>query len=387
MQPLWLIKGLNCDNLSIEMKITRRDFIIQSGLAGCCLGLMPGSVLAKEDKYFLREAMHYKPLGEGLIQCQLCPRGCVLSEGLRGRCGVRQHLNKKLYTVVFGRPCTYHNDPIEKKPLFHFLPGTNAFSIATAGCNIECKFCQNWQISQARPEDVASMKMPPEKVVELAIKEGSSTIAYTYTEPVIFYEYMYETAKLGKSRGLRSVMITNGFIREKPMRELCKHLTAVKVDLKAFTEKFYRDICDGTLKPVLDTLVLLKKEGIWSEIVILIVPTLNDGEREITELCGWVMEKLGPDVPVHFSRYHPTYKIKNIPPTPVATLDKAREIAVKQGIKFAYVGNVPGHPWENTYCPKCGKMIIKRVIYHTDPSGLKNGRCKYCSCPIPGVWA
>ena len=181
-------------------------------------------------------------------------------------------------------------------------------------------------------------------------------------------------------------MITNGFINEEPMREACKHLAAVKIDLKAFTEKFYRDICDGALKPVLKTLVLLKEIGIWHEIVVLLVPTLNDGEKEITELCRWVKEKLGPDVPIHFTRYHPTYKIKNIPPTPVATLGKAREIAITQGLNFAYVGNVPGNPWENTYCPRCKKMLIKRIIYHTDTSGLKNGKCKYCGYPIPGIW-
>jgi pyruvate formate lyase activating enzyme len=312
-------------------------------------------------------------------------------EGLRGHCGVRQNNGGKLFTVVYGRACTYHNDPIEKKPLFHFLPGTNAFSIATAGCNIECKFCQNWQISQAKPEAVLSLEMPPERVVEMTLREKSPTIAYTYSEPVIFYEYMRETARAGNGTGLKSVMISNGFINEKPMRELCKHLAAVKIDLKAFTERFYKDICDGRLKPVLDTLVLLKEIGIWNEIVVLLVPTLNDGKKEITELCQWVKKTLGPDVPVHFTRYHPTYKIKNIPPTPIATLERARDIAMKEGINFAYVGNVAGHPGENTYCPRCKKMLINRIIYHVDLSGLKvkdgKATCKYCGCPIPGVWA
>jgi pyruvate formate lyase activating enzyme len=368
------------------MKINRRDFLIHSGLAACSLGLMPGKTMAQKDDYFVRTAMYYEPFDKEHIHCLLCPRGCVITDGLRGNCGVRENRGGKLYTLVFGRPCTYHNDPIEKKPLFHFLPGTNAFSIATAGCNIECKFCQNWQISQARPEEVSSVRMLPERVVDMAMKAGCPSIAYTYTEPVIFYEYMYETAKLGKGKGVRSVMITNGFIKEKPMRELCKHLAAVKVDLKAFSEKFYRDICDGTLKPVLETLTLLKEVGIWHEIVVLIVPTLNDGEKETIELCKWVKEELGPDVPVHFTRYHPTYKIKNIPSTPVKTLERARTIAVEEGLKFAYVGNVPGHRWENTYCPRCGEILINRIVYHTDASGLKDGTCKHCGCPIPGVW-
>jgi len=367
------------------MKITRRVFLLHTGLAACAVGLLPHRCWAAADAPG-HEAMHYAPMAGGLIHCMLCPRNCVISEGLRGRCGVRENRKGKLYSVVFGRPCTYHNDPIEKKPFFHFLPGTNAFSIATAGCNFSCKFCQNWQISQARPEEVISSDMSPEKVVEMALQEESPTIAFTYTEPVIYYEYMYETAKLAKRKGLRSVMVSNGFIQRKPMKDLCEHLTAVKVDLKAFTEKFYRDICDGTLSPVLDTLKLLKEVGIWHEVVVLLVPTLNDSDKEITELCQWVKQELGPDVPLHFTRYYPTYKIKNIPPTPVATVERAYEIATKTGLRFAYVGNVPGHPKENTFCPKCGKLIINRVASHADPSGLKAGACKSCGSPIPGVW-
>lgn len=368
------------------MKLTRRQFLIHSGLAACSLGLHSHGAKAGAEEA-QREAMHYEPMGKGLVHCMLCPRNCVIADGLRGHCGVRENQKGKLYTLVFGHPCTYHNDPIEKKPFFHFLPGTNAFSLATAGCNFDCKFCQNWQISQAKPEEVTSCDMPPEKVVELALAEKSPAIAYTYTEPVIFYEYMYETAKMGNRRGVRSVMVTNGFIQRKPMAELCEHLAAVKVDLKAITEKFYREICDGTLAPVLETLKLLKEVGIWHEVVVLLVPTLNDSEKEITELCGWVKRELGPLVPIHFTRYYPTYKIKNIPPTPVATLEKARDIALKAGIQFAYVGNVPGHPRENTFCPKCRKMVIDRVGYHVDLSGMKKGACASCGQPIPGVWS
>ncbi|MEI6634867.1 MAG: AmmeMemoRadiSam system radical SAM enzyme [Chlamydiota bacterium] len=368
------------------MNISRREFIARSGIASCALALLPRGLRAARDAA-PREAMHYDSAGGGLVRCRLCPRGCVISPGLRGHCEVRRNDGGKLSTLVFGRPCTFHNDPIEKKPLFHYLPGTNAFSLATAGCNIECRFCQNWEISQARPEEVDSVEMPPEAVVERAIREGSPSIAYTYSEPVVFYEYVYETAKLGKSRGLRSVMITNGFIQEKPMRELLPHLAAVKVDLKAFTEKFYRDICDGALAPVLATLKLLKRTGAWHEVVVLLVPTLNDSDAEITGLCRWMKNELGPGVPVHFTRYHPTYKIRNLPPTPVATLDRAREIGMKEGLQFVYLGNVPGHPGENTWCPKCKKALITRVSYHIDTSGMKDGACRYCRCPIPGVWA
>ncbi|MCX6358015.1 MAG: AmmeMemoRadiSam system radical SAM enzyme [Candidatus Aureabacteria bacterium] len=368
------------------MRLTRREFLTHGGLAACALGV-PSILRGAAGDTAPREAMHYVRMEGSLLHCQLCPRNCLIADGLRGHCGVRQNRGGKLTTIVYGKPCTYHNDPIEKKPLFHYLPGTTAFSLATAGCNLGCKFCQNWQISQARPEEVTAFDMPPEQVVAMAIREKSPTIAYTYTEPVIFYEYMYDTARRGKARGVRSVMITNGFIQPTPMKELCAHLAAVKVDLKAFTQKFYQEICDGTLAPVLETLKLLKKAGVWHEIVVLLVPTLNDGEKEITELCAWVKKELGPDVPVHFTRYYPTYKIKNLPPTPVATHEKARAIALKSGLHFAYVGNVPGHPDENTHCPRCNKVVVNRVAYYVDMSGLKNGGCASCGCPIPGVWS
>jgi pyruvate formate lyase activating enzyme len=279
-----------------------------------------------------------------------------------------------------------HNDPIEKKPLFHYLPGTNALSIATAGCNFECKFCQNWQIAQFRPEQVESTTVTPEQVVKMAKDQGSPTIAYTYSEPVVFYEYMYDTARLGRYQGIGSVMISNGYIKEEPLVELCKYLTAVKIDLKAFTERFYRETCSGELKPVLDTLEKLKKIGIWYEIVVLIVPTLNDSEKEIREMSEWIKKRLGCDVPVHFTRFHPMYKIKNLPPTPVKTLERARKIAQELGLHYVYIGNVPGHEGENTYCPNCKKMVIRRTGFLIIENRLKAGKCSFCNYPIPGVW-
>jgi pyruvate formate lyase activating enzyme len=277
-------------------------------------------------------------------------------------------------------------DPIEKKPLSHFLPGSKALSIATAGCNVECKFCQNWEISQFRPEQIRDMNLQPEMLVSEALHRGIESIAFTYSEPVIFYEYMHDTARLAKKKGVASVMISNGYIKEKPMTQLCKHLSAVKIDLKAFTEKFYQDICSGKLQPVLDTLKLLKKNGMWFEIVVLIIPTLNDSEKEISEMCAWVFHELGPGVPIHFSRFHPTYKIKNLPPTPVSTLTRAREIALAAGLHYPYIGNVPGHDGESTYCPCCKKLVVRRLGYRVPEIAIKNGKCKYCGCVIPGVW-
>ncbi|UCD58287.1 MAG: AmmeMemoRadiSam system radical SAM enzyme, partial [Candidatus Hydrogenedentota bacterium] len=244
----------------------------------------------------------------------------------------------------------------------------------------------NWQISQFRPEQVRSMNFPPETVVWQAKKNGIESIAFTYTEPVIFYEYMLDTAKLAKEQGVKSVMISNGYIKEKPMAELCDHLSAVKIDLKAFTEKFYVELCNGKLQPVLDTLRLLKKNKMWYEIVVLLVTTLNDSEDEITQMCAWVHDELGPDVPIHFSRFYPTYKIKNLPPTPVSTLTRAREIAMKAGLNFVYVGNVPGHEGESTYCPNCKRAIVRRIGYRGPEVAIREGRCRYCDQPIPGIW-
>ncbi len=376
-----------------EEVISRRTFL-KTGML--CVGTSIGYPLLFPDaasafqtpgaEFPAKEAMYYKQLEDLRVECLLCPRNCKIADKERGYCGVRENRDGKYYTLVHSRACTMHVDPIEKKPLFHYLPGTNGYSIATAGCNIECKFCQNWQISQFRPEQVESVKLTPEDVVKNAKENGCPTIAYTYSEPVVFYEYMYDTAKMGKENGIGSVMVSNGYIKEEPLKELCKHLSAVKIDFKAFTEKFYKETCSGELKPVLDTLVTLKKIGIWFEIVVLIIPTLNDTDKELKEMCGWIKENLGPDVPIHFTRYHPTYKIKNIPPTPVATLEKARKIAMDAGLNYPYIGNVPGHEGESTFCPHCHKIAIKRVGFTILQNSVKNGKCGDCQHPIPGVW-
>lgn len=330
--------------------------------------------------------MYYKKLEDVRVECQLCPRGCKIADLERGYCGVRENRGGTYYTLVHSRVCALHVDPIEKKPFFHYLPGAPALSIATAGCNVECKFCQNWQISQFRPEQVDSIKLTPNDVIEHAKKSYSPTIAYTYSEPVIFYEFMYDTARAARQEGISSVVVSNGYIKEEPLVELCKYLDAVKIDLKAFTEKFYKETCSGELEPVLETLLTLKRLGMWFELVVLIVPTLNDGEKELKEMCNWVYNELGPDVPVHFSRFHPTYKIKNLPPTPVRTLERARGIALEAGLNFAYIGNVPGHEGENTYCPDCKEVVIKRVGYTIVHNTIRDGKCHNCEHPIAGVW-
>ncbi len=380
----------------MSTKKTRRQFLIEAASGACVLGLAQAaawthflpraSAESSEEERWVIEAMYYKKLVNKRVECTLCPRVCTIADMERGYCGVRENQGGTYYTLVYGRACSAHVDPIEKKPLFHYLPGTDAYSIATAGCNMECKFCQNWEISQFRPEQVRSVDLPPRQVVNLAKRSGCKTIAYTYTEPVIFYEYMYDTAIQGNKVGVGSVMISNGYIKEEPMKDLCQHLSAVKIDLKAFTEKFYRDTCSGQLKPVLECLELLAGLDMWYEIVVLIVPTLNDSEKEIRDMCRWVKVNLGPDVPMHFSRFHPTYKIKNLPPTPPRTLERARQIARSEGINYVYVGNVPGNPGESTYCPKCGEILIHRVAYRILKNLLKDSRCPRCSHFIPGVW-
>jgi len=334
-----------------------------------------------------REAMFWEKRPDNKVKCVLCPRECEVADVERGYCGVRENQGGRYQTLVYGTLCSANMDPIEKKPLFHYLPGTPAFSIATAGCNIECKFCQNWQISQFRPEQVESVEVTPERLVALCAERSCPTIAYTYSEPVIFYEYMHDSAALARQRSIGSVMISNGYIQEKPLRELCRHLTGVKIDFKAFTEKFYRDMCMGHLKPVLTTLETLKEIGIWFELVVLIVPTLNDSQDEIKQMSKWVIDHLGPDVPMHFTRFHPTYRVTNLPRTPVSTLEQCRKIALDAGVHYVYAGNVPMHPGENTYCHSCQTELIRRVGYRIASNRIKDGACPKCHTKIPGIWS
>jgi pyruvate formate lyase activating enzyme len=333
-----------------------------------------------------RRALFWEEAGDKRIKCTLCPRQCVVADRERGTCGVRENQGGVYYTLVHSRPCSLNNDPIEKKPLFHYKPGTKAFSLATAGCNMECRFCQNWEISQFRPEQVPSSTMTPEQIVQAAKQAGSGAIAFTYSEPVVFYEYMRDICLAAKGTGIGRVMISNGYINPNPLKDLMRDMDAIKIDFKAFTESFYKDVCSGHLRPVLDTLVQIKTAGVWLEMVMLVVPTLNDDPQQLKAMSRWIVQKLGPDVPIHFTRFHPMYKIQNLPPTPVRTLEKAREIAMDAGIHFAYAGNVPGHPGENTYCPGCKEILIRRDGYDIVSNAIKNSRCPQCGTKVPGVW-
>lgn len=320
------------------------------------------------------------------VQCELCPNGCILELGQHSKCRARMNKDGTLYSLVYGKPCAVHVDPIEKKPFFHFLPGTTAFSIATAGCVLSCKFCQNWQISQAKPEDTDTYDLPPEKVVSNAVAYKCRSITYTYTEPTVFYEYMYDTAVIARKQGIKNTMHSCGYINEKPLRTLSKYMDAADIDLKGFTEDFYSRICSGSLRPVLNALVVLKEEGVWLEITNLVIPTLNDDLKNIREMSRWIVKNLGADVPIHFSRFFPHYKLTNLPPTPLETLEGARKTAMDAGLKFVYIGNIR-HEGENTFCPKCRKVLIERMGYFVKQNHISNGKCTFCNTSIAGVWS
>jgi pyruvate formate lyase activating enzyme len=374
--------------------INRRSFLKSSavlGIATTCSNFFTGNPLVaqdfpEEEKRYIREARYYEKLQHKKIRCLLCPRECVIDDRERGYCGVRENRGGIYYTLVYARPCTYHVDPVEKKPLFHFHPGTMAFSIATAGCNVNCKMCQNWEISQVRPEQVRSIYMPPEKVADLATKYKCTSIAYTYSEPIIFYEYMMDSIIEGHKQNIKSVVITGGYIQQEPLKELCRYADAIKVDLKSYSEKYYKEIVNGELKPVLEGLITMKKMDVWTEIVYLVVPTLNDSDNEFKGLTRWIKQNLGENVPVHFTRFHPQYLLKNLPPTPLKSLERAKQIADSEGLNYVYIGNVPGHPAENTYCHKCKNIVVERLGYTIKNINIKKDRCTNCNTKIPGIW-
>ncbi len=334
----------------------------------------------------LVEARYYEKLGQKRVHCRLCPRECRVEDGSRGYCKVRGNKNGTYYTLVYGRPCALHLDPIEKKPFFHVLPGTSAVSLSTVGCNLNCKFCQNWQISQSGPEDVETQYTAPAQIVDQAVSARVPSIAYTYGEPNVFMEYMQDIARLARTKGKRSVVVSNGYIQNKPLLDLCGLVDAMKIDLKAFDESYYREVCSATLRPVLDTILTIHARNVWLELVYLVVPTLNDDPAKIREMARWINASLGPDVPMHFSRFFPQYRLANLSPTPISTLDKAHDICREEGLHYVYVGNVPGHAAEHTYCPKCSRRIITRDGYRLVSLDIKNGSCRFCGQRIPGIW-
>lgn len=324
--------------------------------------------------------------GAGVVKCMLCAQECMIMPGERGKCRARINMDGKLRSLVYGRPVSVHVDPIEKKPFYHFLPARQALSLATAGCPLSCRFCQNWEISQAKPEDFNSGFVKPERIVGATLEKKAPVIAFTYNEPTVFTEYLLDIARLAKEKGLRCVLISCGFMTEAPLYEMCEVLDAIKIDLKGFSRDFYENVCGAKLKPVLRSIKQAHGRDVHLEIVNLVVPTLNDSQKMLAELCKWVAGELGPNVPVHFTRFHPDYRMLNLPPTPLSTLERAYDIAKRAGLNYPYVGNYPRHPGNHTYCPKCGKIVIGRVGFFVTEKNLEDGRCIYCHEPIKGVW-
>lgn len=358
--------------------------------AGALAGRLTGrAARAALHEDFIRPATWWEPHQAGDARCTLCPRLCIVEKDRVSPCQARENRAGKLYTRVFGRPVTMNDDPVEKKPLFHFLPGTRSLSISNGGCNIACQFCQNWELSQSPLEQLPARFgfVSPSRLVTVAQRRHTASIALTYAEPSIAHEYNLAIAKAGRAAGVPVVMISNGYISPGPLDELLGELGAYKVDFKSFDPKFYAEICHGRLEPVLQTMQRIRAKGVWLELVHLTVPTLNDKAEQIQRLCDWVLENLGPDVPMHFTRFHPTFMLKNLPPTPPLTLERAWMIAKKAGVHYPYVGNLPGHDAENTHCHQCGNLLIKRVGYSTGIKGLEQGHCLKCKTKIPGVWS
>lgn len=319
-----------------------------------------------------------------VVRCRLCPHNCIIREGKRGLCRVRENRNGKLYTLVYASCSSANVDPIEKKPLFHFYPGSLVYSLSTVGCNLKCLHCQNYAISQITPEEAFLIELPPEKAVGEALKT-SDGIAFTYNEPTIWWEYAYDTSKLAKKHGLYTVFVTNGYINEEPLKEIAPYLDAANVDIKSMDDEFYRRITRARLQPVLQAAKLYKELGIHLEMTYLIIPTKNDAEWQIKKFIEWVLNEFGDEQVVHFTAFYPTYKMMHIPPTPLKTLVKAYEMAKQHGLKYVYLGNVPHGEYENTYCPKCGNLLIERHGFHARIVGLKNGKCSKCGAKIPVI--
>ncbi len=359
--------------------------ILILALAGYLIFNREKATKIENEAAAMHRASFYEKLSGGFVQCNLCPNRCILSNKQIGLCKVRQNINGELYTLNYGKISSQHVDPIEKKPFFHVLPGAKAYSIATTGCNMRCSFCQNWNISQVFPREVRSAEMTPREVVDDALKSGAEVIAFTYNEPTIFYEYMFDIAKLAKEKGLKTVVVSSGYINPEPLKELLPYIDAYKIDLKALKESFYQKLTGGHLEPVLEAMKIIKEQGVWLEIVNLLIPGENDSEEEIREMARWIKENLGDDVPLHFSAFHPDYKLLNLPPTPLETIIKARNIAMEEGLKFVYTGNVIYPEGESTYCPNSKKLAIGRQGYLIFENNLIDGECPDGE-KIPGIW-
>lgn len=369
---------------------SKRDFLKKSlafsaGLICLPYGTICEGMSSDEQGIYKRIAMYQEETARG-IMCRICPNECVLKEGELSKCNNRKVYNSRLYTLAFGNPCSVNVDPIEKKPLYHYLPGSRAFSIATAGCNLVCLNCQNWTISQTSPDKTRNYDLSPDQVVEECIKNNCRSIAYTYSEPVTFYEYVYETAILAKKAGIKNIIKSNGYINAEPLKKLCSVIDGANIDLKAFSESTYLKLTGGKLQPVLDSLKIYKEMGVWLEITNLVVPTWSDDLEMIRKMCRWLSENGLKNTPIHFSRFYPMHKLEQLAPTPVEILNNASKIAAEEGMKYIYTGNVPGKEMADTKCPSCKTTLVVRQGYHIVSNLISRGKCNKCGQIIDGIW-
>jgi pyruvate formate lyase activating enzyme len=337
----------------------------------------------------MKEALFYEQEKEQVVLCRLCNHHCHIKDGKRGLCGVRENRGGKLYSLVYGKLVSENIDPIEKKPLFHMLPGTRSYSISTVGCNFRCEHCQNYQISQyphTHGADIVGQDRSAEDVVDAARRTGCRSISYTYVEPTIFYEFAYDCAVLARQRGLKNVFVSNGYMGEEVTRHLAPVLDGINIDVKAFTDKFYRQVCKARLQPVLDNVRLMHELGVWVEVTTLIIPGWNDSDGELREIAGFIRE-IDSAIPWHVTAFYPTYKMLDRPPTPASTLRKAREIGLAAGLRYVYQGNIPGEGGESTYCPNCNTLLIERFGFSIGKNNLADGDCRSCGEKIAGIWA
>ena len=370
--------------------LSKRDFLKKSLALSAGMMCFPcrsvfSEMPPEELVVYKKIAMFQEETARG-IMCRICPNECVLKEGELSKCNNRKVHDSKLYTLAFGNPCTVNVDPVEKKPLYHFLPGSKAFSIATAGCNLVCLNCQNWTISQISPDKTRNFDLMPEKVVEECVKNNCSSIAYTYSEPVTFYEYVFETATLARNAGVKNIFKSNGYINTEPLKKLCSVIDAANIDLKAFTESSYLKLTGGKLQPVLDSLKVLKDSGVWLEITNLIVPDWTDNLSDIGNMCKWLSDNGFKNIPLHFSRFYPMHKLEQLPPTPVEILNNAYSIAKEEGLKYVYTGNAPGNEISDTKCPSCNSTVVVRQGYRISSNTITDGKCNKCGSKIDGVW-
>ena len=377
------MKNRSCD-------LSKRDFLKKSLALSAGVMCVPfRSVFSEksveESGIYKRIAMFQEETARG-IMCRICPNECVLKEGELSKCNNRKVKDSKLYTLAYGNPCSVNVDPVEKKPLYHFLPGSKAFSIATAGCNLVCLNCQNWTISQTSPDKTRNVDLMPEAVVDECTKNSCRSIAYTYSEPVTFYEYVFETATLARKSGIKNIFKSNGYINAEPLKKLCNVIDAANIDLKAFSESLYLKLTGGKLQPVLDSLKVLKDNGVWLEITNLVVPDWTDNLDDVGKMCKWLVDNGFKNTPLHFSRFYPLHKLEQLPPTPVEILDSAYQIATGEGLKYVYTGNVPGNEISNTKCPSCNTILVVRQGYRIVTNNISGGKCNKCGAGVDGVW-